>query len=224
MCFWRFTTFAITSAIATSPAWRAKCPQTSSWTSGRAAPSPTWRTSPDPAPVCQSRWDEPPVTRPAAASGCLNIQHTCPKPQVDTFPSLSLRPPLCVPSERIVVTRARWMCHYSSGNTRHLWPAFTQHSRQLQRHRCANAHAHMHSHTHTHALTVFHVWKNTALCREAAWKVTKTCITSGSAGNNTYTQPRTHTQHLQKSQILKLESYLVNVWLLASYVKIKNGS
>lgn len=149
MCFWRFTTFAITSAIATSPAWRAKCPQTSSWTSGRAAPSPTWRTSPDPAPVCQSRWDEPPVIRPAAASGCLNIQHTCPKPQVDTFPSLYLRPPLCVPSERIVVTRARWMCHYSSGNTRHLWPAFTQHSRQLQRHRCANAHAHMHSHTHT---------------------------------------------------------------------------
>ncbi len=53
-------TCVITSATATSPVWRAKCPQTSSWTTGRAAPSPTWRTSLDPVPVCRSRWDELP--------------------------------------------------------------------------------------------------------------------------------------------------------------------
>lgn len=59
LCVWRCTTSVTTSVIATSPAWRAKCPQISSWMNGRAAPSPTWRTSPAPVPACQSRWDRP---------------------------------------------------------------------------------------------------------------------------------------------------------------------
>lgn len=51
-------TCVITFAIGTSPVWRAKCPQTSSWMNGRGAPSLTWRTSPDPVAVCQSRWEK----------------------------------------------------------------------------------------------------------------------------------------------------------------------
>lgn len=57
LCFWRCTTSATTSVIATSPVWRAKCLQISSWMNGREGPNPTWRTSPAPVPAYQSRWD-----------------------------------------------------------------------------------------------------------------------------------------------------------------------
>lgn len=102
ICLRRCTTCATTSVIATSPVWRVKCPQTSSWTSGRAAPSLTWRTSLDPVPVCLSRWDDatnlaqwesPPSLRifsfPAASSGYLNNDHL---PQGFLFRSTVLPP------------------------------------------------------------------------------------------------------------------------------------
>lgn len=57
LCFWRCTTSATTSVIATSPVWRAKCLQISSWMNGREGPNLTWRILPAPVPAYQSRWD-----------------------------------------------------------------------------------------------------------------------------------------------------------------------
>lgn len=101
--FRRCTTCVITSAIGTSLVWRARCPQTSSWTNGRAAPSLTWRTSLGPAPVCQNRWGELPQYRTSHSRTNLSIHlssaYTYPVLTITCFidppifPSLSCKPP-----------------------------------------------------------------------------------------------------------------------------------
>jgi len=124
ICFPRCMTCVIISAIATSLAWREKCPQTLFWMNGREGPSLTWRTSVDPALVCQSRWD---YLSKKDKLHCISMFHLLRIPHF-TFNV----PPSLSSAECIVVTGARWMRHNSSGDTRHVWLALSQHSRQRQ--------------------------------------------------------------------------------------------